>query len=81
MIDMNLTSDEKKLANDLKVRFAEVRSEIRSIEEEMESLTHKAGTLVRDLEHLRDEEKRFIQDLQQKYGEGKLDPYKLVYTT
>jgi hypothetical protein len=47
----------------------------------MERLTHKAGTLVRELERLRDEEKKFVEDLQEKYGEGKLDPYKLVYTS
>jgi hypothetical protein len=81
MNEMNLTTEEKKLANDLKTRFGEVRSDIQFIEEEMERLTHKAGTLVRELERLRDEEKKFVQDLQEKYGEGKLDPYKLVYTS
>jgi hypothetical protein len=42
-------------------------------------LTHKAGTLVRELEKLRDEEKSFVNDLLKKYGEGTLDPFKLVY--
>jgi len=76
---MNLTIKEKKLATDLKSRFSEVRSEISDIEKDMEMLTHKAGTLVRELEKLRDEEKSFVNDLLKKYGEGTLDPFKLVY--
>lgn len=78
---MNLTIEEKNKANNLKSKFSEVRGEIEQIELEMERLTHKAGTLVRELEKLRDEEKRFVSDLSKKYGEGKLDPFKLVYTT
>jgi hypothetical protein len=46
----------------------------------MEILTNKAGTLVRELERLRDEEKKFVDNLQKKYGEGVLDPFKLVYS-
>lgn len=80
MNDMNLTHEEKNLANDLKSRFGEVRSNIAQIEQEMEILTNKAGTLVRELERLRDEEKKFVDDLQKKYGEGVLDPFKLVYS-
>ena len=80
MFEMNLTGEEKKIANLIKSRFGEVRSDISSIEKEMEILTHKAGTLVRELENLREEEKKFIQNLENKYGKGILDPFRLVYT-
>jgi len=45
----------------------------------MESLNIKAGSLVKELERLRDEEHAFVQKLKEKYGEGKLDPFKLIY--
>lgn len=77
---MDLTAQEKKLATGLKSRFSEVRLEISDIEKEMEMLTFKAGTLVKELEKLRDDENCFIQDLIKKYGEGTLDPLKLIYT-
>jgi len=76
---MDLTKKEKDQANFLKDRFSVVRAEIETVQEEMESLNIKAGSLVKELERLRDEEHAFVQKLKEKYGEGKLDPFKLIY--
>ena len=45
----------------------------------MESLHVKAGSLIKELETLRDKEELFMEFLKEKYGEGKLDPFKLIY--
>ena len=76
---MDLTKKEKAKANYLKSRFSEVRSEIEAVQEEMESLHVKAGSLIKELETLRDKEELFMEFLKEKYGEGKLDPFKLIY--
>lgn len=76
---MNLTKKEKDTANLLKLKFSEVRSGIESVESEMEYLNAKAGSLIKELESLREQESNFIDLLQEKYGEGKLDPFKLIY--
>lgn len=77
---MNLTEKEKDTANLLKSKFFEVRSEIESVQSKMEYLNTKAGSLIKELESLREQESNFIDSLQQKYGEGKLDPFKLIYS-
>jgi septation ring formation regulator EzrA len=77
---MNLTKKEKDTANLLKIKFSEVRSEIENVQSEMEWLNTKAGSLIKELESLREQESNFIDSLQEKYGEGKLDPFKLIYT-
>lgn len=77
---MKLTTNEIETANLLKTQFGHVREEISIIEKEMEFLTHKAGTLIRELERLRDDEKNFVEQLTKKYGDGVLDPYKLTYS-
>jgi chromosome segregation ATPase len=77
---MNLTKKEKDTANLLKIKFSDVRSEIENVQSEMEWLNTKAGSLIKELESLREQESNFIDSLQEKYGEGKLDPFKLIYT-
>ena len=76
---MELTPKEAKKANDLKLEFSKVRSEIQEVEKKMESLNFEAGTLIQKLEGLRDDEKNLMEFLQEKYGPGTLDPIKLIY--
>jgi chromosome segregation ATPase len=76
---MELTRKEKEKASLLKDRFSSVRAEIESVQSEMDILNTKAGTLIRELEELRDQESKFIGNLKEKYGEGTLDPFKLIY--
>jgi len=45
----------------------------------MESLHVKAGSLIKELETLRDKEELFMELLKEKYGDGTLDPFKLIY--
>lgn len=76
-----LTKIELKKAQSMKSEFARVRSEIEKVQEEMERLNMKAGTLIRELEDLRDSEQDFISSLGKKYGEGRLDPFEMTYET
>lgn len=78
-IEMELTEKEKKLANNLKLEFAIVKQELHIIEDKMLQLDREAGTLVRKLEGLRDQEKELSLGLEKKYGQGKLDPINLIY--
>ncbi len=76
---MELTKEEKERANMLKDRFSSVREEIETVQAQMNILNTKAGTLIRELEELRDQESKFVGNLKEKYGEGTLDPFKLIY--
>jgi hypothetical protein len=76
---MELSSQEIKKANLLKKEFSEVRAEIESVEKKIEMLNFEAGTLIKKLEDLRDEEKNLLDSLHEKYGPGTLDPIKLIY--
>lgn len=76
---MELTKKEKDTANLLKIKFSEVRSDIEDVQGQMEYLNTKAGSLIKDLEDLREQESNFIDSLREKYGEGNLDPFKLIY--
>jgi hypothetical protein len=76
---MELSPTEIKKANSLKSEFSKVRSQIEEVEKKMESLNFEAGTLIKKLESLRDEEKNLMDFLHEKYGPGTLDPIKLIY--
>jgi hypothetical protein len=76
---MELTKKEKEIANDLKLKFSIIREELQIVEVKMLDLDKEAGTLVRKLELLRDQENDLRTNLENKYGQGKLDPINLTY--
>ena len=76
-----LTNMESKTAENLKEEFKRVRDQITDVENEMERLSIKAGTLIKELEGLRDDERTFLDSLDEKYGEGKLNPFNLIFET
>jgi len=76
---MELTIEEKEVANDLKLKFSIVKEELHIVEAKMLELDKEAGTLVRKLELLRDQERELRTNLEKKYGQGKLDPINLTY--
>ena len=76
---MELTKKEKEIANDLKLKFSIIREELQIVEVKMIDLDKEAGTLVRKLELLRDQENDLRTNLENKYGQGKLDPINLTY--
>jgi ribosomal protein S24E len=45
----------------------------------MEFLQKRAKELIDQLENLREEEVTFAKSLEEKYGEGKLNPFTLIY--
>jgi septation ring formation regulator EzrA len=73
-MEMELTKTEKEIANDLKLKFSIVREELQIVEAKMLDLDKEAGTLVRRLELLRDQEAELRISLEKKYGQGKLEP-------
>lgn len=75
----NLTKTETKKAEKIRSEFSRVRTEIESVQRQMEDLNLKAGTLVRELETLRESESAFIDSLGKKYGDGKLNPFAMTY--
>ncbi len=78
-MEMELSKKEKEIANDLKLKFSIVREELQIVESKMLELDKEAGTLVRKLELLRDQESELRLNLEKKYGQGKLDPINLIY--
>jgi len=76
-----LTKVELKKAQSIKSEFSRVRTEIDVVRERMDELNLKAGTLVRELEDLRESEKDFIESLNKKYGDGNLNPFEMTYET
>ena len=76
---MELTKKEKEIANNLKLKFSIIREELQIVEVKMIDLDKEAGTLVRKLELLRDQENDLRTNLENKYGQGKLDPINLTY--
>ena len=78
-MNKNLTIKEEKTARNLKTEFTSVHSQIQGIQMEMEFLQKRAKELVDQLENLRAEEIIFAKSLETKYGEGKLNPFTLIY--
>jgi hypothetical protein len=76
---MELSLKEKQEANLLKQEFSRVRKEIEVVQSQMDELNLKAGTLLRELETLRDRESDWLNMLVENYGSGSLDPINMVY--
>lgn len=80
-MEKKITREEEKEAVKIKAEFIEVHGQISQIQEEMEVLNRKAEYLIQKLESIRGEESRFIRSLEEKYGEGTLDPFQMTYKT
>jgi hypothetical protein len=78
-MNKNLTIKEEKTARNLKTEFTSVHSQIQGVQIEMEFLQKRAKELIDQLENLRSEEVTFVKSLEEKYGEGKLNPFTLIY--
>lgn len=78
-MEKKISTPEKKRAEKIKGQFSEVHQEISQIQSEMDLLNQKAEGLIKILETLREEEKKFIDSLEKKYGKGSLDPFKMIY--
>ena len=78
-MDKKITQKEEERATQIKTEFAEVHTQIANIQEEMNLLNKKAEELIHSLELLRKDELDFLNSLNEKYGEGSLDPFKMIY--
>lgn len=76
---MELTPKEKQEASLLKKEFSRVRKEIEYVQDQMDELNFKAGTLLRELENLRDKENDWLNTLIKTYGNGSLDPINMIF--
>ncbi len=78
-MEKKITTPEKKRAEKIKEQFSEIHQEISQVQSEMDQLNQKAEGLIKILGDLREEEKKFIGSLEEKYGKGSLDPFKMIY--
>lgn len=75
MLNENEIQEAKKLIQE----FGQIKDQIHLVEEQMSSLNQKAESLINHLEDLRSQEQNFVESLQKKYGEGKLNPITFTY--
>ena len=78
-MEKKITKKEESRANQIKVEFFEVHSQIGQIQKEMDLMNQKAESLIEKLGSLRKEEVKFMESLKEKYGEGTLVPFTLTY--
>lgn len=77
MIKLNRTekSEIVKISNE----FVEIHKEIVQLEKSIQKMQERTKMLVGKLEECRDRERKFTHKLQNKYGEGYLDPMNLEW--
>lgn len=78
-MEKRITREEESRANKIKGEFIEVHDQISEIQKEMDLLNERSKFLIGRLETLREDESKFILSLEEKYGQGTLDPFKMIY--
>lgn len=76
---MELEKSEKEYIRELSENYRDLHSRIGEVEEMMEDFSKKAQDLLRELESKREEEKKFLSDLSEKYGPGSIDVFTLSW--
>jgi hypothetical protein len=76
---IELSKDEKNYIIELSGVYRELHAKIGEIEKMMEDFSKQAQDLCVDLEAKREEEMKFLENLRQKYGAGKIDIFSLSW--
>lgn len=76
---MELTKKEIESILGFSNNYFSLHSQIEKIEKEMQDLEEKASNLIEDLKERREEEKKFMEILALKYGDGRLNPTNLSW--
>lgn len=74
-----ITERENTRANEIKNNFLIIHQQISELRSQMKELNQKSSEMITELEKARTEESEFIESLNDKYGEGFLDPFEMVY--
>ena len=76
---VKLTKPEKDQIVKLSSEFVSIHKEILAVEKTIKNMQERAERLLEGLEECRRKEKAFHSHLQEKYGEGFLDPINLEW--
>ena len=75
----NLTKEEKNVIMEISSEFIDIHREIIAVEETIKKMTERSFVLIDKLEKCREREKQFVCSLNDKYGDGELDPMNLSW--
>lgn len=76
---IKLSKEEMDYVISLSMEYKKIHSDIKDIENLMKEFSEKAKVLINDLESKRNEEKKFLLGLEDKYGEGHIDVFSLSW--
>lgn len=79
MIKIEIEKEKMERASTLKKSFADIHQRITLVEKKMKEINEESSLLMEELTNLRKIEHDFIDDLLEKYGPGKLDPFELKW--
>jgi membrane protein involved in colicin uptake len=74
-----LTTEEKRYIFELSGSYKELHFQIGEIEKNMEEFSRKTKDLIEKLENKRNEEREFLKELENKYGDGYIDAISLTW--
>jgi hypothetical protein len=75
----SLSQEEKRSLMSISTEYIDVHREITNVEETIKRMEERSAELIGKLESCRGRERAFINELSNKYGDGKLDPMNLTW--
>jgi len=76
---LRLTKKEQDSVMKFSSKYISVHNEIIKVEKSIKQLEEKSSNLVKELQDCRDEEKKFMESMSEKYGPGVLNPMNLCW--
>jgi hypothetical protein len=76
-----LNKKEQSEILNLSKKFIEIHSKIVEVEKQIQSLENKSSELISELESCREIEREFCRNMENKYGEGQIDPIEMSWIT
>jgi hypothetical protein len=76
---IQLSTEEREQILKFSREFVNIHQSILSVEENIAKLEIESSSLISQLEKCREVENEFVEQLESKYGEGKLDPINLTW--
>ncbi len=85
--DVKFTEDEMKEIDDIQKsyfdiqnKFGQVRIARLKLEQQLESLDNEEDNLHKNFDNIQNDEKTFLENITEKYGEGNLNPDTGIFT-
>ena len=76
---IQLSAEEREQILKFSREFVNIHQSILSVEENITKLEIESSSLISQLEKCREVENEFVEQLENKYGEGNLDPINLTW--